>query len=115
MTLLRKKRVLAAKIETTAGTAIALGSADAAFNVYDAEIQPNIETIERQSEGSFSQQSSIAGSRSGTVTFKTYLEGDGAGGVPDWASTFLPACGAVDDGTGILNSKPNRLEPMSRP
>lgn len=95
MTLLRKKRVLAAKVETTPGTAESLTASEAAFNIYNAEMQANIETIERMSQASFSQQSSIAGPRGGTCTFTTYLEGDGAGGVPAWASTFLPACGYV--------------------
>jgi hypothetical protein len=38
MSLLMKKRVLAAKIETTIGTAIALGNADGAENVFNAKL-----------------------------------------------------------------------------
>lgn len=95
MPLLRKKRVLAAKIEATYGTAETLTGAEAAFNVFDPVITPNIETLERQSQSAFSPIPSVPGLRSGQVTFKTDLYGDGAGGIPGWASVFLPACGMV--------------------
>jgi hypothetical protein len=39
MPFLKRKRVLAAKIEGTIGTAEVLAAADAAFNIYDPMIQ----------------------------------------------------------------------------
>jgi len=93
MPLLTRKRVLAAKIETTAGTAIAVIAADAAFNIYDAILQPTIETVPRPKQGQFSHAPASLGPQSGTCTFKVFLDGDGAAGAPAWADTFLPACG----------------------
>ena len=98
MPLISRKRVLAAKIEATPYTAIAVAEADATFNVFDPIIQPTIESFDRMSQGSFSYLPASSGLRSGTCTFRTEITGDGAGAgtVPAWASTFLPACGWVD-------------------
>jgi len=96
MPLLRKKTLLAAKIEATSGTLETFTNAEAAFNVFDLEIQPTITFTPRQGNGSFSQMPAIAETYGATCTFKTELYGDGAGGVPGWASTFLPACGYVN-------------------
>jgi len=96
--LLSRKRVLAAKLESTAYAAEAAPGWGATFNVFDPIIQPNIESIDRLGQGSFGYLPSSTGLRSGTCTFRTELTGDGAGpdaGVPAWASTFLPACGWV--------------------
>lgn len=94
--MLKKKRLLAAKIETTIGTAISLAGADGAMNVYDPMIQANIEQAKRPRQGSFGNRKSISKQRGGTATFRTEVYGDGAGGVPLWASVLLPACGWVD-------------------
>lgn len=95
MPLLKKKSLLAAKIETTSGTFESLADADAAFNVFDMALQPTITFTPRQGNGSFSQMRPISEIQSGTCTFTTEIYGDGNGGVPTWASTFLPACGFV--------------------
>ena len=102
MPLLRRKRVLAAKIESTSGTAESLANADAAFNAFDVEIQVNSEQLEREGQGSFSSLPSVPGPRGGTLSFKTNLFGDGAAGTPGWASTLLPACGYVES-TGTFS------------
>lgn len=96
MVLLRRKAVLAAAIETTPGTAETLANGDASFICYDPLIQPNLVEQERPEYGGFNFHPSSIGPRSGTATFRTDLHGDGAGGVPAWASTFLPACGYVN-------------------
>lgn len=93
MPLLRKKSLLAAKIETTSGTLETFSASDAAFNVFDLSLVPNITFTERQGNGSFSQMPSIAEQYGATCTFSTELYGNGSGGVPAWASAFLPACG----------------------
>lgn len=98
MALLKRVRVLAAKVEATSGTAETLLAAQAAINAYDVEIQGEIEFIERPRQGSFGRLPGVLGPRGGKCTFKTDLYGDGAAGVPLWASTFLPACGFVDSG-----------------
>lgn len=93
MPIVRKRSLLAAKIETTSGTAETLANADAAFNVFNVNMVPNITFTERQGNGSFSQLPAIAETYGATVTFSTEVYGTGSGTVPGWASTFLPACG----------------------
>lgn len=97
MTLLKRKRVLAAKIETTTGTAIALTGSDGTFNAYDVVIQPNIAMTQREGQGGFGMLASYPEGMSGKATFKIDVSWDGVG-VPVWASTFLPACGMVATG-----------------
>ena len=49
--LLRRRRVFAAKVEATVGTAESLTGAEAAFNAEDFVIQPNIAMTRRQGQG----------------------------------------------------------------
>jgi hypothetical protein len=91
MPLLKKVSVLAAKIETTIGTAISLSGSDAVFNVYNANIVPNIQMTDREGQGAFSKLTSVLGQQTGTCTFSTDLTMSTS--EPNWASTFLPACG----------------------
>jgi len=93
MPLLRRKSVLAAKIEATSGSAESLTASDAAFNVFDLTMTPTIAMTPRQSQSSFSSLPAVPELYGGTCTFRTEIYGSGAGGVPGWASTFLPACG----------------------
>jgi len=95
MPLLDRVSVLAAKIETTIGTAISLAGADATFNVYGAKIVADIEAEEREGQGGFDYLSSVAAGRKGRITFRTNLQWDGTATEPSWAETFLPACGWV--------------------
>jgi hypothetical protein len=91
MPLLKKKSVLAAKIETTIGTAISLTGSDGVFNVYNASIVPNIQFTDREGQGAFSKLTSVLGQQTGTCTFSTDLTVGAS--APSWATTFLPACG----------------------
>lgn len=103
MTLLTRRTVIAARTEATAYVRESLVNADSNFNVMDVVAVANIEQQERQAADGFSNRASTTGLRSGTVTFKQDLHGDGAGGVPAWASTFLPACAIVDvDDDGVF-------------
>lgn len=105
MPLLQRRRVLAAKIETTVGTAISVSGTDATFNVFDAQIVPDITNETRQSQGTMSQLPAVPGMRSGTCTFS--LELTGGASVPAWASTFLPACGMpLSSTTATVSSEP---------
>lgn len=98
MPFLKRKRVLAAKIEATIGTPIALGTADAAMNIYNAMIQNTTQMEQREGQGGFGYLSSIPSGRTGTCTFRTNLEWDGTATEPLWAETFFPACGWVKSG-----------------
>lgn len=99
MPLLTKNRILGAAIETTAGTAESLDATDAALNVYNPIIQPNITVEQRQGQAAFNKLSGVAGMRMGTCTFRTDLWWDGTSTMPAWAETFLPACGWVKSST----------------
>ncbi len=98
MTLLKRKRVLAAKPETTPGTAEALTSAEAAFNCYDIVIQTETELEQREGQGSFGMRQSVPGGYKGRLQFKHDASWDGTATEPSWADTFLPACGWVKNG-----------------
>lgn len=104
MTLIRRNSVLAASIEATSGTIESLDASDAAFNVFNAVMNPTIDFQERPVQGSFSHLPGVLGARGATCTFSIELTGDGAGGVPGWASTFLPACGWTVS-TGVFSPK----------
>lgn len=98
MTLLKRKRVLAAKIESTPGTAETLLAADAAFNAYNIIAQQEIELESREAQGGFGMHTSLAGGRKGRITFSVDASWDGTATEPAWADTFLPACGWVKSG-----------------
>lgn len=101
MPLLKRRRVLAAKIESTAYTSEApLADADCSFNVYDAVIQPTVEMVPRPRQGDFTNLVDSVGTQMGVCTFRTELTGpEPLGGTsPVWATTFLPACGWIVSG-----------------
>ncbi len=107
MTLIRAKTVFAAKTETTPGTAIALAAADCAFNAYNFELQPDITMTERLGQNGAGRLASVPAGLKGTATFRTEIGYDGTN-VPTWASVLLPACGLVNNGSGVFAPK---LEP----
>ena len=104
MTIATRYSVFAAKIEATPGTAETLAAADGAWNIMEADMTPNIEVSVRPIQGTFRKLPGVAGARGATCTFSLELIGDGSGGVPDWATTFLAACGIVDT-TGTLTPR----------
>jgi len=95
--LLRRRRALAAKIETTAGTAIAVTATEAIINAFNLEFQYTIEMEQRDGQGGFNRISSVAGPETGTITFRSEISYDGTG-VPEWADLYFPACGWVKSG-----------------
>lgn len=108
--LIRRRRVLAAATESAAGTAETLTGSNAAFNVFDLSIEPDVEMSSRPAQGSFSQLASIPGRRMCTVKFRLEMCGSGAtgGAEPAWASVFLPSCGLVESSGDmyVLSSLP---------
>ena len=95
MALLRRKTVMAAAIESTAYTAESLAASDSNFNFFDVSCSPSFDVRQRPAANKFSNRVSTTGGRSGTVTFKTDITGDGAGAAATWADLLLPACGFV--------------------
>ncbi len=94
--MLRKNSQIAAKIETSLGAAEMLAAADADHIVYDAEVVPDAEFMERPATASSSRLPGVIGARAGTATFTVEAHGKGVSGSPEWANVFLPACGFYD-------------------
>lgn len=109
MPLIRRRRVLAAKIEETVGTAITLSAADGTINCYNANIEPTIQYLEREGQGSaLSPLPGTLAAYSGTATFSVALIGGAS--APAWATTLLTACGMKHNaGTFTPESKPPEL------
>lgn len=93
MTLLTQRRLLALETEATAGTAETLVAADAALNVFDLTIQPDVPFSERPRQGHLGHRPQVGGARMGTVSFRTEMIGGAT--LPLWAE-LLPACGYVE-------------------
>jgi hypothetical protein len=98
--LLTRRRVLVAKIESVVGTAETLAAADGVFNIFEPEIQPDIEFVEREGQGTFSPLPGAMGAHGGTATFSIELTGGST--PPAWATTFLPAAGFGIVSTGNI-------------
>jgi hypothetical protein len=98
MPQLLRKSVLAASIEATIGTAETLDAGDAAFNIYNAEVNPDIEFEEREGQGGFGYLSAIPLGRRATARFRVNVQWDGTATEPSWAETFFPACGWCKSG-----------------
>jgi hypothetical protein len=103
---IRRRRNFAAKVENPVGTAVSLAAADAVWNVFNPRIEPTIQYIEREGQGSaLSALPGVLAEHSGTATFSTELIGGTA--PPLWASAALLACGyAVNTGTFTPESRP---------
>lgn len=91
--LLKRISTLAAKVETTVGTPIALSATDGTVNTYNLAIQPEITVEEREDPAGFNRRVGAPGARSGTVTFTTDIQWDGTATPAPWASLFFPSCG----------------------
>lgn len=98
MPLLKRKRVLAAKVEATSGTAESLSGTEAAFNAWDVLIQPEIDMEQREIQGAFGTRAAVPGGYKGKATFKTDCSWDGTTTEPSWADVFLPGCAWVKSG-----------------
>jgi len=94
MTLLKRRRLLAASIEATSGTAEVLDATDAAFNAYDIVTTLDIPMDERDGQA-FGVMPSIPGGHKAKVAFKIDASWDGTATEPAWADLFLPGCGWV--------------------
>lgn len=98
--LLDKIMLLAAKLETTNGTAISVSATDADHLVYGFDYSPDAASAERPLNGSMGSDVSIPGAQTGTVRFNVQLAGKGSvSAVPPWADRFLPACGYTKTGS----------------
>lgn len=95
MPLLKRKKVFAAKVEATVGTAESLTTAEGVFNAMDFDIQPSIAVTRREGQGGFNYLPGIPEGMQGICKVKMECAWDGAD-LPAWASVLLPACGWVE-------------------
>jgi hypothetical protein len=90
---LTRRRIFAAAVETTTGTAMTLNASTGAFNAYNHSLKENSPTNERQGQGSLSSLPPVAGAQMGEYDFVTELFGSGSGGTPPaWATVLLGGC-----------------------
>lgn len=87
-------RVLAAKIETTAGTAESVTGSDATVPVFNLTYTDNTSYTRRENV-SGGKLKGRRGPLIGQMSFDVEAMGLGSSGDPVWATTFLPACGFV--------------------
>lgn len=99
-----RQQSFAAKTETTNGTAIALATADTAYNAADVEIEAEDNAIKRQGQNTPSKQKTIPGAKSATVSARIEVANDAeASNLPKWFGTLLPACGfTISSSTATL-------------
>ncbi len=91
---LSRRRVIAAAIETSTGTPVALAATNAAMIAFNPKMKAEIPTEQRPGMTSFSPFVPVAGARKGTFTFETELAGSGTAGTnPFWSTVLLPGVG----------------------
>lgn len=99
---LTRQILLAGKVETTTGTAIALSTSDATTVAFNSAIAYEIPAGDRRGQGvSLARIPQQPGAQSGTLEFSSELYGSGSAGVaPSWAK-YLLAAGFAQSGTNI--------------
>jgi hypothetical protein len=94
---LYRRRQLAAKVETTKGTAISLANTDAGILIENVKYTPNVAEIVRNPlRSSISMKQSIPGACTATVTFRTELKGGGTDHVAPCLGKLFRACGFTE-------------------
>ena len=94
--------VLAAALESSTGIAASLTATNAQLIAYNWKCEPDDTSVARLYPGALGANVDIRGQRSGTCSFEVDFAGSGtAGTLPQWATTFLPACDMAV-GTGSL-------------
>lgn len=92
--LLTRSAQIAAKIETTEGTAENLTAAEAALTVFDPKFVKNVTRHKRKPARKYmSQIPALVGIRLGRITFKMELTGSGAVATAPSFDSLLRACG----------------------
>lgn len=92
--ILSNRQVIAAKVETTEGTAIALAGADANNLIMEPKFEADFPMFERKFlDNSLSPQKSIATTRLARISFKVECKGSGTPGTAPALGKLLKACG----------------------
>lgn len=93
--MLMERRLIAAKIEVTEGTAETLAAADAGILVFKPKADPDIAQYKRNpTRTTLSQMASVSGKRSAKISFSVELKGSGVAGTPPpILGVLLKGCG----------------------
>lgn len=92
--ILSNRAVVAAKAETTEGTAIALAGADANFQVMEPKFEAMVPMFKREIlDVALSPFAMIPGTRLGKISFKVENKGSGTAGTAPAIGKLLKACG----------------------
>lgn len=94
MTLSTRRKIVAAALEATAGTAETLDNTDTAFYGFDPNIQNNVQFTTRTGAGLIEQVNAVPGVEAGQITFATEMYQ-----AAPWAPILMPALGFVAAGT----------------
>ena len=95
--ILSNRQVVAAKVETTEGTAIALAGTDANFQVMEPKFEADVSMFERKIlDISLSPFKMIPGTRLGKFSFKVENKGSGTAGTAPAFGKLLRACGFLE-------------------
>ena len=92
--ILSNRQVIAAKVEVTEGTAIALAGADANNLIMEPKFEADVPMYERTFlDNSLSPQKAIATTRLARLSFKVECKGSGTAGTAPAVGKLLRACG----------------------
>ena len=95
--ILSNRQVIAAKVETTEGTAIALAGADANNLIMEPKFEADVPMYERTFlDNSLSPQKAIATTRLARLSFKVEAKGSGTAGTAPAVGKLLRACGLAE-------------------
>lgn len=95
--ILSNRQVIAAKVETTEGTAIALAGADANNLIMEPTFEADVPMYERSFlDNSLSPQKAIATTRLARLSFKVEAKGSGTAGIAPALGKLLRACGFAE-------------------
>lgn len=95
--ILSNRQVIAAKVETTEGTAIALAGADANNLIMEPKFEADVPMYERPFlDNSLSPQKAIATTRLARLSFKVEAKGSGTAGIAPALGKLLRACGFAE-------------------
>ena len=104
--ILSNRQIVAAKIETTEGTAETLAGADANVQILEpAKWDPNIAMFERKlMDVSYSNFKMIPGTRLATISFLVENKGSGAAGTAPALGKLFKACGLGETVVGATSA-----------
>jgi len=106
MALIRRKRQLAAKVESTKGTAETLSASDAGILVEDLTCEPDFTFAERNPlRSDLSTMPSMAARKVATVTCRVEVKGSGTADTPPSWGVLLKGCGfreTINSGTSVV-------------